>query len=291
MRGRKVSIGPEGGGGRALSLELLKRNGVELLVGELLALAPEAAGEKLITGEIDVAFIVSSWDAPVVQRLIAHERVELATFPRADAYVALYPFLSKVVVPAGVGDLGKRRPQSDVTLLAPKASLVVRSDLHSAVQYLLLNTAVQIHSSAGIFHRVNHFPAAEGIDLPLSHDAFQFYKSGRPFLHTLLPFWMASLAGRILVLLIPIVAVIYPMVRFLPALYDWLMRSRISRLYGELRFLEDEIEAAEDSKSLIARLDELEKQASKLKIPTRYASMMYLLRNHIALVRERLKGA
>jgi hypothetical protein len=102
---------------------------------------------------------------------------------------------------------------------------------------------------------------------------------------------MASLAGRILVLLIPIVAVIYPMVRFLPALYDWLMRSRISRLYGELRFLEDEIEVTEDKNSLIARLDELEKQASKLQIPTRYASMMYLLRNHIALVRERLKGA
>ena len=291
MRGRKLSIGPEGGSGRALSLELLKRNGVEQLAGELLSLAPQAAAEKLLTGEIDVAFIVASWDAPVVQQLIADERVELANFPRADALVALYPFLSKVVMPAGVGDLGKHRPPSDVTLLAPKASLVVRSDLHSALQYLLLNAAVQIYSTAEIFHSANRFPAAEVVDFPLSPEAFRFYKSGRPYLHTVLPFWMASLSGRALVLLIPIVAIIYPIVRFLPTLYDWLMWSQISRLYGALRFLEDEIGTTADSKSLTAQLDELERQASKLTLPARYASMMYLLRNHIALVRERLKGA
>jgi TRAP-type uncharacterized transport system substrate-binding protein len=290
MRGRTVSIGTEGSGGRALSLELLKRNRADQFPAELLALAPQEAGEKLISGEIDVAFILMSWDGRVVQQLIAHELVELATFPRADAYVASFPFLSKLLVPAGVGDLGKRRPPSDVTLLAPKASLVVRSDLHSAIQYLLLNSAVHIHSNAGIFQCAGQFPAAEGIDLPLSNVALQFHKSGRPFLQDHLPFWLASLVARLLVLLIPILAVMYPMVRLLPAFYGWLMRSRVARLYGELRFLENEIETGADAKSLIARLDELERQAGKLRMPTRYASMMYLLRDHIALVRERLKG-
>ena len=178
-----------------------------------------------------------------MRRLIADERVGLTNVPRADAYVALYPFLSKVTVPAGVGDLGKHLPPSDVTLFATKASLVVRRDLHSAIQYLLLNTAARIHSGVGMFHRAGRFPAAEGIDLPLSDQAIQFYKSGLPFLQNNLPFWMASLVGRLLVLLIPIVAVLYPMVRLLPELYNWLMRSKIARLYGELRFLEDEIEA------------------------------------------------
>jgi hypothetical protein len=45
---------------------------------------------------------------------------------------------------------------------------------------------------------------------------------------------MASLVGRLLVLLIPIVAVLYPLMRFLAALYGWLMRRKIARLYGEL---------------------------------------------------------
>jgi hypothetical protein len=227
-----------------------------------------------------------------VQDLLRDERVTLASFPRADAYVALYPFLNKVVVPAGVGDLANYRPPSDATLIAPKASLVVRADLHPAIQYLLLDAAVQVHSGAGLFQRAGAFPAAEATDLPLSSEALRFYKSGRPFLQNYLPFWMASFIGKLLVLLIPILGVLYPMMRFLPSLYDWMMRSKISRLYGELRFLEDEMAArgaAKDGGDMVARLDRLEEQANHLRVPMAYASMLYMLRNHVDLVRDRLK--
>jgi len=106
-----------------------------------------------------------------------------------------------------------------------------------------------------------------------------------------LPFWMASLVGRLLVLLVPIVAVLYALMRFLPALYGWLMRRKIARLYGELRFLEDEITdggGPTDAAQLMARLDQLEKQGNQLRMPIAYESMMYLLRNHIGVVRNRL---
>jgi len=56
-----------------------------------------------------------------------------------------------LVLPAGVVDLSTNRPPADVVLLAPKASLAVRADLHSALQYLLLDAAVQIHSQAWNF--------------------------------------------------------------------------------------------------------------------------------------------
>jgi TRAP transporter TAXI family solute receptor len=292
VRGRRVSIGPAGSGTNTLSLELLKRNGLDKQVGELLALQPQAAADMLLAGEIDAVFMIASWNAPAVQRLIADERVSLADVSRADAYVALYPFLSKVTVPAGVGDLAKHLPPKDVTLLAPTASLVVRKDVHPAIQYLLLNTAVQIHSGVGMFQRAGHFPTAEGVDLPLSDVAVQFYKSGQPFLQNTLPFWMASLVGRLLILLIPIIGVIYPMARFLPALYNWLMRSRISRLYGELKFLENEISAngvGADSHDLTVRLNKLEQQANDLKVPIAYVTMVYLLREQVALVRDQLK--
>jgi len=291
LRGRKVSIGAEGSGTRALSLELLKRSGIDVNNAELLGYSPQAASEKLLSGEIDAALVLISWESPVVRHLLADERVELASFPDTDAYVALYPFLGKVVVPAGLGDLAKHRPSSDVTLLAPKASLVVRSDTHAAIEYLLLNTAAQVHSGPGVFQRAGEFPAAEAIDVPLSDQAVQFYKSGRPFLQNYLPFWMASLVARLLVLFIPIVAVLYPLLRFIPAVYGWAMRRKISRLYGELRFLEDDLEAgsaAHDAGSALARLDRLEQEANRLRIPADYASMQYVLRDHIALVRERL---
>jgi TRAP transporter TAXI family solute receptor len=230
LRGRRISIGPVGSGTRALSLELLKRNEIDGQVSELLALGPQAAGDALLAGKIDAAFILSAWEAPVVQKLLAAEQIELATFPRADASVALFPFLNKVVVPRGIGDLAKDLPPNDVILVAPKASLVVNKDLHPAIQYLLLNAAMQIHSRQSVFHQANQFPAAEAIDIPLSSEALQFYKSGRPYLHNYLPFWAADLFGKLIVLLIPILGVLYPILRFLPPLYDWLMRSKIARI-------------------------------------------------------------
>lgn len=65
---------------------------------------------------------------------------------------------------------------------------------------------------------------------------------------------------------------------------------KIARLYGELRFLEDEATGGgpAGAAQLLARLDQLEKQANQLRMPIAYESMMYLLRNHIGVVRNRL---
>jgi len=293
LRGRKISIGPEGSGTRALALELLKRAGIEQQVGELLALEPRAAAEKLSTGEIDVAFMMASSDSPVVQQLLADDRIQLSGYPRADALIALYPFLNKVVVPRGATNFPKDQPPTDVVLIATKASLVVRKDLHPAIQYLLLNAAVEIHSGSSIFRHANQFPAPEAVGIPLSNEALRFYKSGLPFLHDYFPFWMAALIGKLMILLIPILGVLYPMMRFLPSLYDWMMRSKVLRMYGELRLLEDEVtiarNAGRDTREMIARLDRLEEQANHLRMPVAYASMLYMLRHHIDLVREGLK--
>jgi TRAP transporter TAXI family solute receptor len=292
LRGKKISIGPEGSGTRVIALKLLSLNGISESFAQLLSLTPQQAGEKLLRNEIDAAFMLTSWDSPVVQQLIADKNVELASFPRTDAYIALYPFLNKLTVPEGVGELAKNRPPRDVVLFAPKASLVVRQDLHPAVQYLLLDAAEQIHSGPGIFQKAGQFPAAESIDLSLSDEARQFYKSGRPFLQRHLPFWLAVLVGRLLVLLIPLVGVIYPLVRFTPVLYGWQMQRRIFRLYGELRFLERELEfngVGQNIGDLSSRLDRLEEKANRLRVPVFYLNILYTLRMHIALVRERME--
>jgi hypothetical protein len=144
------------------------------------SLSHREAGEKLLRGEIDAALMMTSWDSPVVRRLISDENIELVSFLRADALFALYPFLNKLTVPAGVGDLAKNLPPKDVILFAPKASLVVRR-ICIRQSSSCFDAAQQIHSGPGIFQKSGQFPAAETIDLPLSDDAIQFYKSGRPF--------------------------------------------------------------------------------------------------------------
>jgi hypothetical protein len=230
----------------------------------------------------------------VVLQLLADDRVVLSSYPRADALVAFYPFLTKLVVPRGAADLRTDKPTSDVTLIASKASLVVRKDLHSAIQYLLLNVATKIHASASIFNHANEFPAAEEVDVPLSSEAQRFYKSGLPILQEYFPFWIAELMGKIIILAIPIFGVLYPMIHFLPRIYDWTMRSKILRVYGELRLLEDatsraQYSGSEDKSEMSARLDRLEEQVNQARMPVAYASMLYELRAHIGLVREGLK--
>jgi TRAP-type uncharacterized transport system substrate-binding protein len=149
LAGRRLSIGPEGSGSRALALEILKRTKLDGVIGEVLDFAPQVASEKLMAGDIDAAFFVTAWDSPVVQTLLSAKGVDLASFARADAFVALYPFLNKLMLPAGIVDLLANRPPADIVLLAPKASLAVRGDLHSAIQYLLLRCLVPAFAGSG----------------------------------------------------------------------------------------------------------------------------------------------
>jgi TRAP-type uncharacterized transport system substrate-binding protein len=291
LRGRRISIGPEGSGGRALALQILSRTKLDRIVGELSGFSPKAAAEKLIAGDIDAAFIVTGWESPVVQSLLNTNGVAADSYQRADALIAIYPFLHKLILPAGVIDLAANLPPADVVLVAPKASLAVRADLHPALQYLLLDAAVQIHSPPGIFQKAGQFPAAESIDLPLSAEAQRFYKSGRPFLQGYLPFWAATLVEQAVVVLVPLAALLYPLSKLVPRSYDWMMQRKIMRLYDEIRSIERDVDAKGptfDADALYAKLDHIDERANHLRLPTVYASNLYTLRSHIDLVRARL---
>jgi len=292
LKGRRVSIGPEGSGTRKLASELIAAVGLDLSGAEVLDLTALKSGEALLRGEIDMVVMVAPWEYPVVRQLLASARVNAIPFKRADAHIALRPYLNKLVVPQGVADLAHDRPPTDVALVAPKCSLVVRNDLHPAIQYLLLEAAMQVHSRPGIFQKAGQFPAAEPIDFPLSDQAQRFYHAGPPFLQRYLPFWMAVFVARLLVLLIPILGVAYPAIRLLQAIYGWGMRRRIFNLYGELKFLEADLEArapGTPADDLRASLEKLEYKANHMRVPVTFAHLLYTVRVHIGLVRARLQ--
>ena len=293
LRGKRAAFGPDGSGTQILAKKFLKLNGIDESELQLLPLTAAQSGEALLRGELDVAAMVASWDTPIVRRLLGSSDVNVVGAPRADAYVALEPDLTKLVLPAGVGDLARNRPPNDVNLVATEASLIVRKDLHPAIRYLLLEAAAEIHSPAGLFRKAAQFPAPDPVDLPISRDARQFYKSGPPFLQRYLPYGLAILATRLLVLLIPVIGVAYPLLRTAPAIYGWSMRRRIFRLYGELKFIEVELQAraGRPAEDLAAHLERLEERADHLQVPSAFAHFLYDLRNHIALVRARAQTA
>jgi TRAP-type uncharacterized transport system substrate-binding protein len=287
FRGKRISIEPEGSGTRALAAQFLELNGIKEGFAQLRSLSARQSGEALLHGDIDAAVMVASWDSPVVRELLASSDVDLMGFQRADAYVALNPYLTKLRLPAGVGDIATYRPATDVDLIAPKASLIVRRGLHPAIQYLLLEAASELHSVPNIFQGFERFPAAERGDLPLSKSAQQFYKSGTPFLQRYLPFWLAVFANRILLLLIPLGAIVYPVLSVLPQIYSWSIRRRIFQLYGELRFIEDELKnrGATVPTELLNRLRLWDERAHRLRVPIDLVPIVYSLRTHIAMLR------
>jgi len=286
LRGKRVSVDLEAG----VMLGLLRATGLEKEV-TVVPLSPAAGGEALLRGEIDCACMLTVADDPTVKKLLADDRVNLMTFRRADAFVALYPYLRKVTIPRGVGSLARDRPPEDVTLIAPMASLLVRSDLHPAVQQLLLQAAEEIHSSPGILRRPGQFPAAEPEDVPLSRQARTYYKSGGSFLQRHLPFWLAVIASRLLLVLVPIAGILYPLLRIVPGVIYFPVERRLNVLYAELRGIETRIAAGDPVGEISADFRRLEERIVRTRVPASRARELYALRHHASLVGDRLRAA
>lgn len=291
LQGKRVAIGQEGSGIRALAQRLLEANDVAL-GSNLLPLSGLDAAEELQQGGIDAAFIIAAEHAPVVQVLLRSPGIQLMSFSQSWAYERRYPFLTKLTLPQGVVDLVRDLPPSDIRVLAPTASLIVRDDLHPALQALLLQAASEVHGKPGFFQSAGEFPAYMDAMLPLSPEAERYFKSGPPFLQRYLPFWLAVLVDRMIVLLVPFVALLIPLMRVAPALYSWRVRSKVFRCYGELRFLEDDLRHHFDRARVAdyrKRLDALDEEARDLHVPLGFTDLVYTLREHVALVRNMLE--
>ena len=287
LRGKRIAIGQEGSGVRQLAQQLLAAN--EIDGGDrLVPLAGLTAAEELQQGRIDAAFIIASESAPVVQVLLRSPGIRLMSFAQSGAYQRRFPFLTKLTFPQGVADLVRDFPPNDIKVLAPTANLIVRDDLHPALQSLLLQAASEVHGKSGFFQDQGEFPAYKDQMLPLSPDAARYFKSGPSFLQRYLPFWLAVLVDRLIVLLVPVFALLIPLLKVAPAIYNWRVRSKVFRCYGELKFLEDDLKNHFDPAKLgeyRLRLDDLEEEAVQLHVPLGFTDLVYTLREHVNLVR------
>jgi len=292
LRGKRIAVGAIGSGTRKLATQLLLVNEAWSAPTKIVPLGGDAAASALKKGSIDAAFIIGPPELPMIRDLLQDEHIRLMSFDRAPAYTKAFPFLSKVTLPEGAINLMRNIPPRDVTLLAPTANIVAKEDLHPALIDLTMQALAEVHGGSGILQKAGEFPAARDEEFPLSDESRRFYKSGPPFLQRYLPFWAATLVDRIVVLLVPILAVLIPVLRFAPTLYNWRLRSRIYRWYGELKFLELELREQYDpakAGDYLKRLDNLEERAHTRPLPAAFTAEVYTLRGHIDMVRSLLK--
>ena len=288
---RRIAVGAEGSGIRGLALKLLEANEIEANSKKLLPTEGLDAAEALQQGQIDAAFIVAAPEAAVVQVLLRSPGVRVMSFIQAEAYTRRFPSLSKISLPRGVVDLVRDTPPRDTTLLATTANVIVHQDLHPALASLLLQAMADVHGRSGFFQKAGEFPTYKDRSFELSDDATRFFKSGPPFLQRYLPFWIAVLVERLFVLIVPVIVLLFPLLKIAPSIYTWRVRSKIFRCYGDLKFLENELRHQYDPTShadYLARLDRIEDDAYTRNIPLAFSDLLYTLREHINLVRAKL---
>ncbi|MGZ5817138.1 MAG: TAXI family TRAP transporter solute-binding subunit [Burkholderiaceae bacterium] len=296
LKGLKINVGPEGTGVPGLFKKLLSVNDVEPTDLTLSGLENTPATVALLDGTIDGLVFSSAPDAPLIQMLLQMPGIKLFDFVQADAYTRRFPFLSHVVLPRGIVDLGRDLPAKNYHLIAPTATLVARENLHPALIDLFVQAADEIHGGSGWFHKQGEFPTASYTEIRVAPAAAAFYKNGPPLLQHYLPFWAANFFERMWVTIVALGALILPLSKIVPPLYVWKIRSRVYRWYGKLRAVEQAVEgvpvehSAEVYVAQLRRLNEIEEKVNQISVPLSYAEELYGLRSHINFVRNRILG-
>ena len=292
LKGLRIAYGKEGSGTRVLVNELLTLNNLNEQTVQLLAMSSTEAAQAITQDQCDVALMVASGDSDTVQQLLRNEHIKLLQLNRNNAYTRLLPYLSKITLSEGIVDLEHNVPPQAIDLLSPSANLVIGDNFNSALSVLLLRAADVVHQKASLFSAAGTFPSKESIAYPINEVAERFYKVGPPFLMRYLPFWPAVFIDRMIVMIIPLLALIIPLGKIMPPLYRWRIRSKIYRWYKELQDVDDTIHQSELSMQTIDNLykdlSQIESEVNKVKTPLSYADQVYNLLLHIDLVKKNL---
>jgi len=313
LKNKKILTGTRESGSRRVANQLLKANGIDKANATLIAESLPADAGPLFDGRADAAILIEPADSELIQKLLRVENIRLMDFSaEAEAYDNRFPAITKVVLRKGAVEFNPVIPSADITLLATTVALVVRTDMHPALVSLLAHAVVSNpkggFDKAGdpvLFHRAGEFPSASDPEFQVAKDARAVYRSGElpillrnlapvnarlgiPFSFTA---FISSYAGQILLVLIPLLALILPLSRAVPALYVWLVRRRLVHWYRQLKALERNLDsrgAKHDLPAHQAELERIDGAVRRIRVPHYFSNELYDLRLHIDLVRQRL---
>lgn len=294
LKGKRVAVGAEGSGTRALAVALLAANQAAASPTVLLPLGGEPAVAAMAAGEADAVVLVLAPSAPIIQALLRDTRFALMGFEQADAYTRIFPCLARITLPRGVVDLVADRPGHDIPMVGASAALMARSDVHPSIAGLLAKAAQDVHASGTLFYGAGEYPKATDPEFPMSEDAESVYRSGPSLLKRMLPFWLAIFVERMLVMLLPVATVLFPLIKLVPWLYQWRIKRRIFYWYAQLKRLERRMAQAgtdADVAAHAAEIERIEKAVTVIPVPVTYSENLFNLRGAVGLVRGRIAEA
>ncbi|WP_339510857.1 TAXI family TRAP transporter solute-binding subunit [Pseudomonas sp. RL_15y_Pfl2_60] len=290
----RLALGSQGSGTQAATEAILSANAIlpEQYPQTWQKISGSKAAEALLNDELDAVFLVGPAENDNVQKLAAEPDIALANFRRADAYEARLPFFNRLTVGEGLLNLANNAPSREVVTLSPVATLVVNDDFNPGLVALFLEASREVMKTGTLLDKAGQFPSAEPQTFKLSSDADHYYKNGLPLLQRYLPFRVASLADRYIILLIPLLVVLFPLFKAVGPLYRWRIRARIYRWYKYLREIDRQLDKGSLPEHLdaeIERLDQLQDELASVDVPLSYSNELYDLHVHLRYVIERLQ--
>jgi TRAP-type uncharacterized transport system substrate-binding protein len=299
LKGKRILTGPEGSGTSALARKLLDANGITDKNSTFISRQLPDYIEAFDKGSADAGFLVLGAEAKTVQRLLRQPGTHLMNMAQADALVQRFPYLKAVTLRQGVVNFAENIPPSDTVLVATRATLLVREDLHTALITVLAQAVHNVQSQPTLSENGESRLFALGTDallddpeFPMASEAQRVYKSGPTFLQRVLPFWVAALLERAIILIVPLIGIIFPLFRLVPALYNWRMRRRILYWYRELKNLEHGLPKTAGQQLIWQKeqeLERIEEGVRSIAVPIQFSADLYNLRDHVEFVKRRIE--
>ena len=293
LRGRTIGLGRTGSGTEATAHTLLEASGVTASNSKLVTDADgrDTTREQLLSGKLDAAFVMGPPEDASVRALFAEDSLRAMNLTDAEALSRNLTFLHALRVPKATVDLIREKPDRDLSIVASTITLVARKDVHPALIYLLMSIVDEVHEPPSLLHKENEFPSDKDTDLPLSREAEAYYRSGKPILQRYLPFALASAVERMVKVVVPVLLVLFPFLRALPAFYQWRVKRKLARSYRQLLEVERQVNAtgakrtAEEYEAILLAIEE---RLHGQNIPLLYSNELYVLREHIDVARRHI---
>jgi len=291
LKGKRIAIGGTSQGIHANALDLLNAVGINSSNSKLSNIGREEALKALHSNQIDAMFYSAPAEDPLVKILFNDARLKPLQWPDAEGIARNLREYHVLNLPFGAIDLANSMPAKDMKVLATTITVITKKDTHSALIYLMMGVMDDIHEAPSIMHAENEFPSDKDVDFPLSNDAEDYYKKGgKPFLQRYLPYWAASFLGKLLLILVPLLAIFYPLSQSYPAIQQWYYTHRVNRFYDQLVKIEKRLDDGADREIIKYDIQVLRAEIELLikleKIPSMYTNLLYDLRWHVSQVIE-----
>lgn len=291
----RLAIGADDSGTQAVTAALFATNRIEpaQYPKGWQPLGGSRAADALLAGELDAAFFVGPAENTLIQRLAREPRLQLVSLRRTEAYLARLPYLSRLEVGEGMLDMAQNTPERDIVTLGPVATLVAGENFHPSLTPLILEAAREVLKNGSLLDPAGSYPQRPPRSLATLAEADYYYDKGLPILQRYVPFRIASLADRYIILAIPLLVLLFPLFKAVGPIYQWRIRARIYRWYKHLREIDQQLykgKLDDDIGAEIARLEKLEDELAPVEVPLSYSNELYELHMHLRYMIERLRS-